>query len=279
MRGPDLTEIMDRTRADWLRRWLYDPQRISPGTSMPTFFSGVPWPEANHKITQLVYALSAGKNMPIPAGLNDNDRMYLLSVGEEPLVQRCFLTEASPRSICVGLPEGISFCFDAEVCRFRFAWSGDFLNVKPTWADRGGQPPQILGTKFFIAPDIFPLRFGNSASEAKMKFLGYELINKLPEFRYEASGVVVRERLSVNRNPPALVRSFNLEKIKGDVWFSPGAGAAVVVGLKAISPDANGWCKVSGRQFDAVIPVKELPRRDAPKESRLQKASVGNALE
>jgi mono/diheme cytochrome c family protein len=39
-RGPDLSEMSKRVRYDWYRRWLEQPQRISPGTRMPTVFTG-----------------------------------------------------------------------------------------------------------------------------------------------------------------------------------------------------------------------------------------------
>lgn len=35
--GPDLERVRERLRPDWIRRWLRDPNRIYPGTNMPTF--------------------------------------------------------------------------------------------------------------------------------------------------------------------------------------------------------------------------------------------------
>jgi cytochrome c2 len=37
-RGPDLATMAERVRYDWYRRWLESPQRIEPGTKMPTVF-------------------------------------------------------------------------------------------------------------------------------------------------------------------------------------------------------------------------------------------------
>jgi mono/diheme cytochrome c family protein len=42
MRAPDLTQIEDRVRTDWIARWLFDPARTTPGTAMPDFFSAKP---------------------------------------------------------------------------------------------------------------------------------------------------------------------------------------------------------------------------------------------
>lgn len=43
--APDLVNARDRLRPKWIVTWLHDPQKIQPGTRMPTFFSdpsGVP---------------------------------------------------------------------------------------------------------------------------------------------------------------------------------------------------------------------------------------------
>src|SRR5262249_56213625 len=37
-RGPDLASVGERVRYDWYRRWLEQPQRMQPGTRMPSAF-------------------------------------------------------------------------------------------------------------------------------------------------------------------------------------------------------------------------------------------------
>jgi mono/diheme cytochrome c family protein len=37
--APDLRLSADRLNPDWIVRWLRDPQRLAPGTKMPTYFS------------------------------------------------------------------------------------------------------------------------------------------------------------------------------------------------------------------------------------------------
>ncbi len=39
-RGPDLAGMSKRVRYEWYRRWLEQPQRLSPGTRMPAIFAG-----------------------------------------------------------------------------------------------------------------------------------------------------------------------------------------------------------------------------------------------
>ena len=119
IRGPDLVEIYDRARVDWLARWLREPIHVVAGTGMPAFFTGMPIAEREEKISRILAALSAGKSMPAPEGLSEDSRAYLLQVRDEPVVFRGFITECSPRAIAVGLPGMMSYCFDAEACAVR----------------------------------------------------------------------------------------------------------------------------------------------------------------
>jgi hypothetical protein len=40
--APDLAKVPQRLRADWLTLWLKDPQKVEPGTRMPTNFPANP---------------------------------------------------------------------------------------------------------------------------------------------------------------------------------------------------------------------------------------------
>lgn len=71
--GPDLTSVARRIRRDWFDRFLDDPQRIHPGTPMPSFFRrGEPARldfldrEASRQKDALWAYLSLGKEAPAP---------------------------------------------------------------------------------------------------------------------------------------------------------------------------------------------------------------------
>ncbi len=68
--GPDLHKAGKRLRPSWIRLWLKDPQKIMPGTSMPTFFTeegrgleeGYFGGDANKQIDALTkYVIELGK--------------------------------------------------------------------------------------------------------------------------------------------------------------------------------------------------------------------------
>jgi hypothetical protein len=120
---------------------------------------------------------------------------YELRVTDRPIVQRGFLPDASPRSVAVGLPGGISYCFDTESGSLRYAWSGGFLDLKPTWHERGASPPNLLGTRFFTAPAGTVWRLNESDPAVTLRFRGYELVQGLPVFRFTVAGTEIRQRL------------------------------------------------------------------------------------
>jgi cytochrome c2 len=255
LRGPDMTEMYARIRTDWLRRWLRDPARIQPGTAMPSFFSDMPEAKGEGMIDQLTHVLWAGKSMSVPEGLSEEAQAYMLLVKGEPILLRTFMPDSSTRSIAVGLPGNQSYCFDAQTCWLRYAWTGDFLDVKPVWAGRGGAKANILGNKYYTTPDLFPIRIGNPDREPIVKFRGYKLVNKLPEFMYEVDGVLVHERITAANKGVGLVRTFELDPVKEDLWFIAGNPDGVTISSSA-GEFAGGRIKIpSGKsvRFEVTI--------------------------
>lgn len=223
-RGPDMTRMYATLRPEWFRRWMKDPIRIQPNTQMPSFFSAMSRAEADRFILEIWTALSAGQDMPRPAGIAGGGN-YNLEVKEEPLVVRTFMPDSGWRSIVVGLPGYLAYCFDAEECRFQYAWSwfGPFIDMGPTWSGRGGSKAKILGKRFYTAPEVYPLRIGRpDGKKPKVKFRGYTVGQEGPVFRYEVNGVPVRERVTAVAKGRGLVRSFEVDSPRKSIWFLAG---------------------------------------------------------
>lgn len=235
LRGPDMTEMHARVRTDWLLRWLREPSRLQPGTAMPAFFSDMPAAQAKAKMDAIAHALAAGRSLPLPEGLLDGPQDYRLVVRDEPVVFRTFIADSSTRSIAVGLPGGVNYVFDAEQCRVRYAWSGEFLDVTKVWTGRGGGQAAALGKRFFTAPAGHPLRIGNPDAEPTVKFRGYRLVAKFPEFDFEVNGVPVRQRVR-RAGDDRLEWEFELGETRAPVWVLTGGGVNVVGNVGAPEP-------------------------------------------
>lgn len=171
VRGPDLAEVTSRVTRDWFDRWLLDPQRLSPGTRMPTVFFGgksaAPQyldglPQA--QIDALWAYLAQGQKLDLPllgpaAGVlvagGENPRF---KPADRPILTRGFMPgQAGLRGIALGFPEGVHFAFDSDRCALARAWQGEFTEIGG-WFDAGRGTPEananrILGTVAWRGPE------------------------------------------------------------------------------------------------------------------------------
>lgn len=257
-RGPDLASMNQRVRYDWYRRWLEEPQRMQPGTRMPSSFvdgkSLVKLLDGDgDRQADAIWAyLSLGADLPLPEGVQ-RPQAIVLAPAAKPIVLRTFMPEAGARALAVGYPGGVSMAFDTSACRLAYAWYGNFLDAAPVWNDRGGTPAKLLGVRFWQAPAGFPwalseartppdfaARAGDPAYGAALPdgryfggpwhvhFRAYDLDGDgNPTFHYRLDGkgqttLEVSERpgaLSV-KNGSGLLRQFNVTVPAGQVaWF------------------------------------------------------------
>ncbi len=248
--APDMSTIGQRLRPDWFRRWMQDPQRILPGTQMPTYFADVDKDFAAKRIGDMWSALSVGRDMPLPEGVSADDKAVKIVVGKDPVVFRTFITGGAERSIAVGFPGGQSYAFDVDSCRVQFAWSGEFLDVRPVWIGRGGQKAIPLGERYYIAPEGFPLRIGDPGRDpARVRFRAYQLRGKIPTFIYEVDGAVVRETITPLSSGRGLERVFEMRGAPaGDVWFVPGPRAGVEITARGGAVDGDKRVHVAAKK-------------------------------
>ena len=143
----------------------------------------------------------------------------VLEVGSEPRVVRVHVAGVdSGRSIAVGLPGGFNYLFDAEKLMVRMGWTGGFLNVSRDRRSRGGGPCSILGEKFEVGSDAFPLRIGNAQRIPEVRFRGYSRMGN-PAFSYEVDGVEVRQTATGSAEGQGLTYGFEVRDAPKEVYF------------------------------------------------------------
>lgn len=145
-----------------------------------------------------------------------------------PAHYRTFMPNCGPAAIAVGLPGGMSYCWDAGTCRLRYAWSGGFVDNRAQWDAKGQQLTKIVGDIFYTEPErANPWRIGGTFSD--VRFRGYRLVNRYPEFQYTVGGVLIRE---LNRALPGrtgLVRQFTIAPTTKQLTLFVGNQPGVVV--------------------------------------------------
>ncbi|MGI8785428.1 MAG: c-type cytochrome, partial [Acidobacteriota bacterium] len=234
--GPQLINATRRLRYDWFHRWMLNPARILSGTSMPNYFSSTEPKPAREMIDTLWAALSMGEGMPLPDGLKkvETADVEARPVPErEAIVIRWDMPEATPAAIAVGLPGGISYCFDAGQSRLRYAWKGGFVDMTETLrrkvdSNRLTPTAKLVGEVFYRG-DEFPLRLGTTDRIPERRFRGYRVVEGAPEFHYQVDGIEVYERIVAAQNNQGITRQFTVGRVDQPMWFAAGRGAGVVV--------------------------------------------------
>jgi len=149
-RGPDLAGVTRRVRREWFDRWLLDPQRITPGTRMPTVFFGgksaaPKWlgGDPHLQIAALWDYLSLGDQLPLPpmqaptsSAVAEGENPTFMPKDRPLLVRGFMVGHAGLRGIAVGFPAGLHFAFDSERCELMSVWKGDFV-YRGGWTGRG----------------------------------------------------------------------------------------------------------------------------------------------
>ncbi|WP_375447741.1 plastocyanin/azurin family copper-binding protein [uncultured Fibrella sp.] len=135
---------------------------------------------------------------------------YMLQL---PAVYRTFMPDASPAAIAVGLPSlnggpNQSYCWDATTCQLRYAWEGGFVDNSEQWEGKGQRLTKIIGNLYFRDSTFnSPWQIAGQ-KPAAIRFKGYELVNRYPEFSYSIDGITVRELTKPTPGKRGLTRRF-----------------------------------------------------------------------
>jgi azurin len=171
-----------------------------------------------------------GASTSLGPGAGKSPHAYPL---QRPMMYRMFMPGCSPAAIAVALPGQDSLCWDAGSCRFRYAWSGGFVDNQAYWKGNGNAQAKLLGPIWYTASKGHLLRLVRD-SEPVAAFKGYVLVKGLPEFRYTLDGVEVHELISAGDKPHSLVFTYQLAVAKPlyavvdadkAAWWSSSAGA------------------------------------------------------
>lgn len=203
--APDKTQSLTFTMPD--EAGVYPYVCTFPGHGLVMYgaiYAGVPMPPL-HEDTHLPSMLTQG---------------LISGGGRRPFVQRIFMPEAGPASIAVALPGEQNFCWDAGPCRLRYAWSGTFIDASEHWRGNGSALARLPAQPWWkTSPEVPALRFGKETAEPPVvTFLGYRLEAGIPEFRYRADEVEVREKITASTTGRQLSIRYRLQGAKQPVF-------------------------------------------------------------
>ena len=173
---------------------------------------------------------------------------------EPPYLYRVFIEDASPAAIAVCLPMQLAYCWDASLCKLRFAWQGGFLDNSDLWKGKGDALAKVTGMKYFRDSAGFPL--GDAGAKAQYK--GYRLIGRYPEFHYTVNGLHVYELIKPKKDGSGLVRSFRIPGATQPLTFHAGDAGSVSFDSSA-GTWADGNLRLTASQakdFSIIMTIK-----------------------
>jgi mono/diheme cytochrome c family protein len=255
VQGIDMTLIPKRVRRDWFHTYLENPQRIRPGTRMPSAFTDgkSPLPDLGGTSTNQIEAmwvyLQDGTKAQLPVGLQRHSIPLIPSKGA--ILYRNFIEGAGPRAIGVGYPEKFNLAFDANELRLALLWQGAFIDAARHWTDRGSGFEGPLGDNVLRLPtgaafsvltraeDNWPTQ---SPRDLGYRFLGYRLSSDdRPTFRYRWNGLLIEDfpNPSGTESNAVLRRTLTLttEQPLDNLVYRAAAGTK-------IESLGNGWYRV-----------------------------------
>ncbi len=182
---------------------------------------------------------------------------------QRPYLYRTFMRDSGPASIAVALAPEQNFCWDAGTCRLRYVWRGGFLDPLPHWTGNGDAFAEVRGRIYYRAGTAFPLRIGRADKvPARVVFLGYRLIGRVPEFHYEVDGVHVYELIKAPHHGAGLEITFRVLEAKAPVFYvvDSRAGAAFASDAGRFS---GGVLEVSAQQArNFTVTLAETPGKE-----------------
>ncbi|MEM9018409.1 MAG: cytochrome c [Verrucomicrobiota bacterium] len=167
-----------------------------------------------------------------------------------------------PAAIGVSFGPDLSLCWDTTECRLLYAWSGGFLDMTNYWGKpesgrrKGfGYLPSLVGDLIYLTRGSHPLAiFDHFTESLKPQYLGYTLVERVPEFRYEVGDAIVRVTIFPGESPMSIVKRYTIEGVNDWDYVETG----YVFEKKEID-DATFEVTIQGRQLDAANSVPEEP--------------------
>ncbi len=283
VQGIDMLLMPRRLQHDWFYRYLLDPQKLRPGTRMPTAWTNgmtvLPDVLGGSTAKQIdsiwIYLQDNGK-AALPQGLR-KDSIPLIP-DKEAIVYRNFIEGAGPRAIAVGYPEKANLAFDANDVRLALIWQGDFLDASRHWSDRsaGFEPPlgdNVLhlpgGVAFAVLAKDDQAWPNRSAKELGYQFRGYRITTDgRPTFLYSCCGARIEDfpNAVADRASPSIRRVLTLmaDKPVANLWFRAAAadkietiakGTYRINGEWTLKLDTEAKIRKSGDKMELLVPV------------------------
>ena len=227
--GPSFVEIagIHRNNPQGIIDWAINPGKKRPDAIQMPSMSFLGEEKLKLIADYMLEAADGKKEVEIDPNGDGGNQIPSLENTVRPRVQRIFMPDAGPAAIAVAMPGTLSYCWDAGNCQLRYTWRGQFIDPWPVWKGNGNGLASIKGHILFkAAPDQSTHLMSGNSAPGNRKFLGYRLVDGLPEFRYRVDSVEVTELIKPIPGDIGVTQVFSIHGADGMLRFhlSQGAG-------------------------------------------------------
>lgn len=229
--GPSFVEIagIHRNNPQGIVDWAINPGKKRPDAIQMPSMSFLGEEKLKLIADYMLEAAQGKKEVANDSNGDGGNQVPSLEDTVRPRVQRIFMPDAGPAAIAVAMPGTLSYCWDAGNCQLRYAWRGQFIDPWPVWKGNGNGLATVKGQILFkSAPDQSThLKSGEDSSLGSRKFLGYRLVDGLPEFRYRVGSVEVTELIKPIPGDSGMTQLFSIHGAGGILRFNLSQGPGV----------------------------------------------------
>lgn len=285
--GIDLLTSFERLQPGYFYRYLRNPGSFRPRTVMPTAwpdgkatFKSILGGDTDRQIEAIWYYLSLGTSAADPPGVRPvNTKLEVAALAN---LHRGRSRVAGFRGIAVGLPERISYAFNAETGTLSALWQGDFVRVN--WSGQGSGDFNPAADPILLPQDVSFVALENERSPWPLmpvmtkespvnpdplypKNLGYQFRGyyldelRVPTFQYRCGDVQIEDRSVADSND-------GTQTLKRELRFH--APSAKTLWFRALTGDIlqeSDRVYRSGR-LRLTIPKTESILRESPDEPK-----------
>lgn len=223
---------------------------------------------------------------PVAAPITDaSDHSH--HILDHPVVSRTFLADCGPAAIAVGLPGGLSYAFDAGLCRLRYAWKGGYVDNTEHWSGKGEVMGKPVGHIFYRAPGAPLIHIGDPKQATYARWKAYEITKDGPVFHYallpDSSSFSPSKAVEVHESPAALketssiIFTYQIASNGQPVYFvtDPQGGAAFASsagtwkdGVLTLTPEQAAHFTLTMTEISGVEPLAYWSMNDLPFNNR-----------
>ena len=292
--GIELLTSYERLEPEWFNRYLRNPGAFRPRTVMPSAwpdgvsaFKSILEGDSDRQIEAIWYYLSLGTSATDPSGVRAVSTR--IEVGDRAAVHRGRSRVAGFRGIAVGLPEKLSYAFNAETGTLSAIWQGNFIGVN--WSGQGSGDFNPASEPITLAQDVSFVSLADEKTPWPLlpvmtkeapanpdplypKNLGYQFRgyylgeSSIPTFQYRSGRIEIEDRTVAvgDATSRRLKRVLQFESPEQQIlWFRPLAGEVL---RESDQVFRSGRLRLSIPDIPA-IDAKLRVLSDEPKQSEL----------